>query len=259
MREFKELRSILEIPNCVLRFKHNISQIIQERIEKNVDINTSKNNYYTKANPNTDIFNLRSIINNMFNPYLKSHHIDINKEIEEYEKERDKKEKENLGNKVKIYGIKTKEKLIKKKNNENNEEGNNKRNSRHHNYYVADETKKKPKEENIEKQRTNCKRKSVIDKIEEEKKQKEEKEKKEKEEKEKIEKEKKEKESNRKINVNKYMPPPVDMIIRMNRRNNRNNTEIPNNNNNLKINKEENINENYIMGIFLYLERKCLR
>ena len=164
LREFKELRSILEIPNCTLRFKHSISQIIQERIEKNIEINTSINNYYTKANPNTNVFDLGSIINNMFNPYLKNHHIDINLEIEKYEKERDEREQENLKNKEKKYGIKMKEILLKKKeNNENNkeqEEGNNKRNRRHHNYYVVDEKKNIPKEKGkIEKTMTNCRRK----------------------------------------------------------------------------------------------------
>ena len=47
----QELRIIFNIPNCTLRFKHNLSQIIQERIEKNIDLNKTKNNYYTKANP----------------------------------------------------------------------------------------------------------------------------------------------------------------------------------------------------------------
>ena len=122
LREFQELRIIFNIPNCTLRFKHNLSQIIQERIEKNINLNNSKNNYYTKANPTTDIFDLRSIINNMFNPYLKSHHIEMDSEIEKYEKERNEKEKENLSNKVKVYGVKMKEKLLNKKNNEENNE-----------------------------------------------------------------------------------------------------------------------------------------
>jgi len=77
LREMQELRIIFNIPNCTLRFKHNLSQIIQERIEKNIDLNKTKNNYYTKANPTTDIFDLGSIITNMFNPYLKSHHIEM--------------------------------------------------------------------------------------------------------------------------------------------------------------------------------------
>ena len=182
LREFKELRCILEISNCTLRFKHNISQIIQERIEKNININTSINNYYTKTNPTTNVFDLGSIINNMFNPYLKNHHIDINKDIEKYEKEKDESEKYNLINKEKKYGIKMKEKLIKKKesndNNKEQDEGNNKRNRRHHNYYVVDEKKNLPKEKDkIERTMTNCRRKSVLDKIEQEKKEKEKKEK----------------------------------------------------------------------------------
>ena len=175
LREFKELRCILEIPNCTLRFKHNISQIIQERIEKNININSSINNYYTKTNPNTNVFDLGSIINNMFNPYLKNHHIDINKDIEKYDKEKDESEKYNLINKEKKYGIKMKQKLIKKDSNDNNKEqddtNNNKRNRRHHNYYVVDEKKNIPKEKDkIQKTMTNCRRKSVLDKIEEMKK-----------------------------------------------------------------------------------------
>ena len=122
LREMQELRIIFNIPNCTLRFKHNLSQIIQERIEKNIDLNNSKNNYYTKANPTTDIFDLGSIITNMFNPYLKSHHIDMNSEIDKYEKEKNDLEKENLTSKVKIYGTKMKEKLLNEDKNKKNDE-----------------------------------------------------------------------------------------------------------------------------------------
>ena len=137
-------------------------------------MNNSSNNYYTKVNSSTDVFNLRSIINNMFNPYLKNHHIDINNEIEKYEKEKNEKEKENLSSKVKIYGTKTREKMLNKNNNNNennNEEGEgNKRNRRHHNYYVVDEKKNKNNEKgNIIRTVTNCKRKSMFEKIEEKK------------------------------------------------------------------------------------------
>ena len=58
--------NILDNFNLVdfLNKKHNISQIIQERIEKNININSSINNYYTKTNPNTNVFDLGSIIKN---------------------------------------------------------------------------------------------------------------------------------------------------------------------------------------------------
>jgi hypothetical protein len=152
----------------------------------------------------------------------------MNSEIEKYEKERNQIETENLNNKVKIYGKKMKEQLINKNNNkeENNEttEGNNKR-RKHHNYYVVDEKKIKPKEKgNIERVMTNCKRKSVLDKEEERKKLEEENKKKEMENKK--EKEKNEIKIKNKIvikssnnNTNKYMPPPVEMITRINKRN----------------------------------------
>ena len=56
LRELQELRNILNISNCALRFKANITQIIHERIEKNINMNNSSNNYYTKVNSSTDVF-----------------------------------------------------------------------------------------------------------------------------------------------------------------------------------------------------------
>ena len=241
LRQFQEIRSILNIKNCALRFKHNLSLIIQERIERSIDLNPSKNNYYTKTNPNTDVFDIGSIIKTMFDPYLKSHNIDINAEIENYEKQKNEYIEQNLASKTKKFGVQMREDLVNKKNEENigdNSEGNNKR--RHHNLYVVNDNKKiKEKKQPgvIERAKTNCKRKSVLDKMkaEEELRKKKEEEKKLKE-----ENEKNKKNENRynnfknkvTINTNKYMPPPVDMIIKMNRRNDNNNINNPNQNQN---------------------------
>ena len=253
LRQFQEIRSILNIKNCALRFKHNLSLIIQERIERSIDLNPSKNNYYTKTNPNTDVFDIGSIIKTMFDPYLKSHNIDINAEIENYEKQKNEYIEQNLASKTKKFGVQMREDLVNKKNEENigdNSEGNNKR--RHHNLYVVNDNKKiKEKKQPgvIERAKTNCKRKSVLDKMkaeEELRKKKEEEEKKLKE-----ENEKNKKNENRynnfknkvTINTNKYMPPPVDMIIKMNRRNDNNNINNPNQNQN-SLEKTEKEKEN---------------
>ena len=169
LRQFQEIRSILNIKNCALRFKHNLSLIIQERIERSIDLNPSKNNYYTKTNPNTDVFDIGSIIKTMFDPYLKSHNIDINAEIENYEKQKNEYIEQNLASKTKKFGVQMREDLVNKKNEENigdNSEGNNKR--RHHNLYVVNDNKKiKEKKQPgvIERAKTNCKRKSVLDKM----------------------------------------------------------------------------------------------
>ena len=252
LRQFQEIRSILNIKNCALRFKHNLSLIIQERIERSIDLNPSKNNYYTKTNPNTDVFDIGSIIKTMFDPYLKSHNIDINAEIENYEKQKNEYIEQNLASKTKKFGVQMREDLVNKKNEENigdNSEGNNKR--RHHNLYVVNDNKKiKEKKQPgvIERAKTNCKRKSVLDKMkaEEELRKKKEEEKKLKE-----ENEKNKKNENRynnfknkvTINTNKYMPPPVDMIIKMNRRNDNNNINNPNQNQN-SLEKTEKEKEN---------------
>ena len=119
LRQFQEIRNILDINNAALRFKYNLSLIIQERIERSIDLNPSKNKYYTKTNPGTDVFNIGSIIKTMFDPYLKSHHIDINQEIDLYEKQKNEYIKENLASKTKKFGVKMREKLVNKKQEEN--------------------------------------------------------------------------------------------------------------------------------------------
>ena len=76
---------------------------------------------------------------------------------------------QNLASKTKKFGVQMREDLVNKKNEENigdNSEGNNKR--RHHNLYVVNDNKKiKEKKQPgvIERAKTNCKRKSVLDKM----------------------------------------------------------------------------------------------
>ena len=81
LKDFNELKCLYNLSNDALRFKRNISLIIQERVEKSLNINPKKNNYYTGQSPSTNIFNIKSIVNNVFGDYIKSHNINLEEEV----------------------------------------------------------------------------------------------------------------------------------------------------------------------------------
>ena len=114
LKEYAEFKCLYNISNLALRFKRNISLIIQERIEKNLNQNSKKSNYYTAQSPSTNIYNLRSVVQNVFSDYLKTHHINVEEEMKKYEKQLEERNKEpNIRNK-KPYGSEMQKRFLSK-------------------------------------------------------------------------------------------------------------------------------------------------
>ena len=173
LREYAELKCLYNMSNAALLFKRNISLICQERIEKNINLNPKRNNYYTSKKPSLNVFNLKHLTQDVFGDYIKKHNIDLQKEVKKIELENEEKEK--MGKKPFGSIMQKKFMTIKaiKEQTENNEKtGDKKRSRRNYNYYVVQENKKSKEKNNKVKPEivSNCKRKSMLDKKENEKK-----------------------------------------------------------------------------------------
>ena len=146
LKDFNELKCLYNLSNDALRFKRNISLIIQERVEKSLNINPNKNNYYTGQSPSTNIFNIKSIVNNVFGDYIKSHNINLEEEV--------KKELiEKKMNKVpkKEYGSEMQKKFLMKKEEQNNENENRRSKKNYSLFVVSDKKRKNSNDETINK------------------------------------------------------------------------------------------------------------
>jgi hypothetical protein len=137
LKDFKELKCLYNLSNDALRFKRNISLIIQERVEKSLNINPKKNNYYTGQSPSTNIFNIKSIVNNVFGDYIKSHNINLEEEVKKelINKKLNKDQK-------KEYGSEMQKKFLMKKEEQNNENVN-RRGKKNYSLFVVSDKKRK--------------------------------------------------------------------------------------------------------------------
>jgi hypothetical protein len=137
LKDFNELKCLYNLSNDALRFKRNISLIIQERVEKSLNINPKKNNYYTGQSPSTNIFNIKSIVNNVFGDYIKSHNINLEEEVKKelINKKLNKDQK-------KEYGSEMQKKFLMKKEEQNNENMN-RRGKKNYSLFVVSDKKRK--------------------------------------------------------------------------------------------------------------------
>ena len=143
LKEYTEFKCLYNIPHISLRFKRNISLIIQERIEKNLNQNSKKNNYYSAQSPSINIYNLKSIVENVFSDYIKTHHINVEEEMKKFEKKLEERNKEtNIRNK-KRYGSEMQKRFISKKGKTNDESGNNRRSKKNSSISIIQEKRKK--------------------------------------------------------------------------------------------------------------------
>lgn len=157
LKDFNELKCLYNLSNDALRFKRNISLIIQERVERSLYINPKKNNYYTAQSPSTNIFNVKSIVNNVFGDYIKSHNINLEEEVKKelIDKKLNKDPKKELGSEMqKKYMMKKEE-----KNNENP----NRRSKKNYNLIIVED--KKRKNSNNESIKKNNSQKNILTEI----------------------------------------------------------------------------------------------
>ena len=182
LKDYSELRCLYNLSNGGVRFKRNISLIVRERIEKNINKNPGKNNYYSEQNPSCDVFNLKNLIQSIFDDYVKRNNIDVKTELTKMEAELEEKREQMGKNKVFISNMPKKNKNNKNNNNTSkkkeqpkvNESG--RRNRNNYAMYVINDKKKKNKfNENNDIFKTevldggngtiknnNCKRKSLL-------------------------------------------------------------------------------------------------
>ena len=154
LKEYSELKCLYHLSNGGVRYKRDISLIIRERIEKNLNKNQGKNNYYTEKNPSSDVFNLKNLIQSLFGDYIQKNNIDVKTEVTKMEAELEEK-RQQMGKNKAYVSNKQKKNIAKKKekeqvNNNNNENGSDiKRNRRNYALYVInDKRKKKSSEQN---------------------------------------------------------------------------------------------------------------
>ena len=141
LKEYSKLRCLYNLSNSALMYKRNISLICQERTEKSLNLNPNNNNYYSGSNSSVDVFDLKTIIQNLFGDYIEKHNIDIEKEVIKAEEERD--ERIRKGKEKKPYGSEMQKKLMaKKKQIENIQKAGEQQNSRkNHNVYVIKDSR----------------------------------------------------------------------------------------------------------------------
>ena len=144
LKDFNELKCLYNLSNDALRFKRNISLIIQERVEKSLNINPKKNNYYTGQSPSTNIFNIKSIVNNVFGDYIKSHNINLEEEVK-----KELIDKKLNKNPKKEYGSEMQKKFMMKKEEQNNENTNKRRKKNYSLFIVSDKKRKNSNDEVI--------------------------------------------------------------------------------------------------------------
>ena len=167
LKEYAELKCLYNLSNAALLFKRNISLLCQERIEKNLNINPKKNNYYSGKNSSLDVFNLKDITKDIFGEYINKHNINIEEEVKKMEME--KEEKQKMGKKgAKMEKKYMAIKAVKDRTENNLKDG--KGGRKNYNYYVVNENKKSIGKNNNSNNNVkievinNCKRSSGLDK-----------------------------------------------------------------------------------------------
>ena len=168
LQEYEELKCLFNLSNASLRYKRNMSLICQERIEKNLNINPNKNNYYSGKNASINVFNLKSLMDDVFGDYIAKHNINIKEELKKMEEEKIEKEEEKnkMGNSKKGYGSVKPKKSKNLKDQVENNQNDGKKNKKNTSVYVINDKKYKTKPGPI----SNCKRKSVLENKKENKK-----------------------------------------------------------------------------------------
>ena len=167
LQEYEELKCLFNLSNASLRYKRNMSLICQERIEKNLNINPNKNNYYSGKNASINVFNLKSLMDDVFGDYIAKHNINIKEELKKMEEEKVEKEENNkMGNSKKGYGSVKPKKSKNLKDQVENNQNDGRKNKKNTSVYVINDKKYKTKPGPI----SNCKRKSVLENKKENKK-----------------------------------------------------------------------------------------
>ena len=93
LQDYNELKCLFNLSNASLRYKRNMALICQERIEKNLNMNPSKNNYYSGKNTAINVFNLKHLLVDVFGDYISNHNINISEELRKMEEEKENKKK----------------------------------------------------------------------------------------------------------------------------------------------------------------------
>ena len=93
LQGFAEFKCLYSLSNASLRYKRNLALICQERIEKNLNMNPSKNNYYSGKNPAVNVFNLKHLLVDVFGDYITKHNINLKEELRKIEEEKEEKKK----------------------------------------------------------------------------------------------------------------------------------------------------------------------
>lgn len=165
LKEFTEFKCLYNLSNAALLFKRNISLLCQERIEKNLNINPKRNNYYSGKNSSKDVFNLKNIREDIFGEYISKHNINIEEEVKKMELEKEEKQKMGKKGGSKMEKKYKAIKAVKDQTENNIKDG--KKARKNYNYYVVNDNKK-PKGNNNNNVKmeiiSNCKRSSVLDK-----------------------------------------------------------------------------------------------
>ena len=143
LKEYAEFKCLYNLSNGAVRFKRNISLIVQERVEKNLHKNPTKNNYYTSQNPSTDVFKIKTLIEPVFGEYIKRNNIDIPAEVEKMEADLEEKRQQMGKNKIFASNAQKKNKNKKKGPSQANEDGSDGKRKRNNYalYVINDKTK----------------------------------------------------------------------------------------------------------------------
>ena len=89
LEEFSELKCLYNLTGNLL-FKRNLTLVLQERINKSLNITSNK----SRIPKSVDLFNIKDIINHVYGDYIKRHNIDVDKEVKKVAKEKEKKMRE---------------------------------------------------------------------------------------------------------------------------------------------------------------------
>jgi hypothetical protein len=150
LKEYTEFKCLYNLSNAAVRFKRNLSLIVRERVEKNLNINRGKNDYYSSQNPSTDVFKITTLFDSVFGEYVKRNNIDIPAEVQKMEADWEEKRQQMGKNKIFASNAQKKNKTTKKDPSQANESGSdNKKKRRNYALYVInDNRQKKPLEIN---------------------------------------------------------------------------------------------------------------
>ena len=93
LQDYNELKCLFNLSNASLRYKRDMTLICQERIEKNLNMNPDKNNYYSGNNTSVNVFNLKHLLVEVFGDYISKHNINIKEELRKMEEQKEEKKK----------------------------------------------------------------------------------------------------------------------------------------------------------------------